>query len=77
MVRPWNGVATGFGGHGGDGGDDGLVGACLVLWLALVALSLISAVIFSCADGASKDKTSDTGVYGAGCTAECGAGCGG
>ncbi|KAJ9676936.1 hypothetical protein PVL29_022100 [Vitis rotundifolia] len=74
MVRPWKGVVTG----GGGGGSDGLGGACLVFWLALVALSLISAVIFSCADGASKDKASasDTGVYGAGCTAECGAACG-
>ena len=73
-MRPWKGVVTGGGGGVGDGSLGG--GACLVLWLALVALSLISAVIFSCADGASKDKTSD-GVYGAGCSAGCGAGCGG
>ncbi|KAK8487372.1 hypothetical protein V6N11_021444 [Hibiscus sabdariffa] len=53
----------------------------LVLWAARVTLSLILAMIFSCADGVSKEKTTssvDASVYGgAGCTASCGgAGCG-
>ncbi|RDX95327.1 hypothetical protein CR513_22170, partial [Mucuna pruriens] len=36
------------------------------------------AIIFSCADGVSKEKTSaaDQEPYGAGCAAGCGAGCG-
>ncbi|KAK8627855.1 hypothetical protein V6N13_135453 [Hibiscus sabdariffa] len=51
----------------------------LVLWAALVTLSSISAMIFSCADGVSKEKTTsgDSEFYGGGCTAGCGgAGCG-
>ncbi|CAL0323953.1 unnamed protein product [Lupinus luteus] len=37
------------------------------------------AIIFSCADGVSKEKTSaadQESYYGAGCAAACGAGCG-
>ncbi|KAK8655945.1 hypothetical protein V6N13_108508 [Hibiscus sabdariffa] len=54
-------------------------GVFLVLWAALVTLSSISAMIFSCADGVSKEKTAsgDSEFYGGGCTAGCGgAGCG-
>ena len=62
---------------------DGAVGnighAWLLFWLALVTISLISVIIFSCAHGVSKDKnsTGDTEFYGGGCAAGCGAGCGG
>ncbi|GMP33005.1 hypothetical protein CsSME_00006515 [Camellia sinensis var. sinensis] len=71
MVREWKEVIAGDGGGGG--------GACLVFWVVLVTFSLISVLIFSCADGASRDKTSaaDSSVYGGGCEAGCGAGCGG
>lgn len=61
---------------------DGAVGdighACLLFWLALVSISLISVIIFSCADGVSKEKTStnDTEYYGGGCSAGCGTACG-
>ncbi|RYR57213.1 hypothetical protein HN51_008795 [Arachis hypogaea] len=50
-----------------------------ILWVILFAFCIISAMIFSCADGVSKDRTaaaSDPEPYGAGCGAECGAGCG-
>ncbi|KAK3225271.1 hypothetical protein Dsin_005133 [Dipteronia sinensis] len=59
---------------------DGFGGVCVVLWIALLTLSLISTIIFSCAGGASKDKTSSADsntYYGGGCGAGCGAGCGG
>ncbi|OVA04765.1 hypothetical protein BVC80_1725g29 [Macleaya cordata] len=57
-------------------------GALLLSWVALlIFFSLISAIIvFSCADGASKaskDSTTDHAVYGADCSAGCGAACGG
>ncbi|XP_059670959.1 uncharacterized protein LOC132316502 [Cornus florida] len=44
-----------------------------------IILSLISAIIFSCAEGASRDKNSagEPSAYGAECTAGCGGGCGG
>lgn len=53
-------------------------GALLVFWLALLSLSLLSAIIFSYADGVSKEKASmaDTEFYGGGCAAGCGGGCG-
>ncbi|KAK8636670.1 hypothetical protein V6N13_124411 [Hibiscus sabdariffa] len=58
--------------------DGGATSAFLVLWAALVALSLITAIVFSCAGGASKDKASTThDTYGSACAAGCGAGCGG
>ncbi|MBA0739593.1 hypothetical protein Gogos_012849 [Gossypium gossypioides] len=60
-----------------DGG--GIGGLFLVLWAAFLTLSSISAILFSCADGVSKEKTDsgDTNFYGGGCTAGCGgAGCG-
>ena len=59
--------------------QDGSVigGVFLVFWAALLIVSLISAIIFSCADGVSKDKTTsgDTDFYGGGCAAGCGAAC--
>ncbi|XVE58814.1 hypothetical protein DITRI_Ditri04bG0199100 [Diplodiscus trichospermus] len=61
------------------GGYGGIGVAFLVLWAALLTLSLISAIIFSCADGVSKDKptSGDSNYYGGQCAAACGgAGCG-
>ncbi|KAI8528661.1 hypothetical protein RHMOL_Rhmol12G0164600 [Rhododendron molle] len=52
----------------------------LVLWSVLVTFTLIWVLILSCAEGASKVKTSaadSTQVYGSACAAECGAACGG
>ncbi|XWS50762.1 hypothetical protein CRYUN_Cryun12cG0115500 [Craigia yunnanensis] len=60
-------------------GIGGIGGVFLVFWGALLTVPLISAIIFSCADGVSKDKTTsgDTNFYGGGCAAGCGgAGCG-
>ena len=62
-----------------ESGSGGIGGVFLVFWAALLIVSLISAIIFSCADGVSKDKTTsgDTDFYGGGCAAGCGgAGCG-
>ncbi|XP_015882794.1 uncharacterized protein LOC107418606 [Ziziphus jujuba] len=69
MVRLWRDLASVHG-----SGSAGFV----VLWLALLGVCIISAIIFSCADGVSKEKTStaDTELYGGGCAAGCGAGCG-
>ncbi|KAK3031577.1 hypothetical protein RJ639_036376 [Escallonia herrerae] len=67
MGREWREAAR------RDGSNDGLGAAVMIFWAALVALSLISAVVLSCADGASKDKASatNTDAYGGGCTAGC------
>ncbi|KAK4376407.1 hypothetical protein RND71_002703 [Anisodus tanguticus] len=46
------------------------------MWLMiLVCLYIISTIIFSCADGISKEKATSTHTdnYGAGCGAACGA----
>ncbi|KAL5748856.1 hypothetical protein ACOSP7_025899 [Xanthoceras sorbifolium] len=58
---------------------DGFGGVCVVLWVALLTLSLLSTIIFSCTGGVSKERTSsaDSNSYGGGCAAGCGAGCGG
>ncbi|PON86986.1 hypothetical protein TorRG33x02_172330 [Trema orientale] len=68
MVREWKESA-------GEGGES-FSGFVLVLWAALVSLALISAVVFGCADGASKEKASaaHTDTYGG---TACAAGCGG
>jgi len=60
-------------------GDKHATDVGLVFFAVLVAFTLISVLIFSCAEGASRDKTSaaEPGIYGGGCTAGCGAGCGG
>ncbi|XXG45366.1 hypothetical protein AAC387_Pa02g0468 [Persea americana] len=66
MVRELKEVVPG---HGSGGG--------FLLWGVVVTLSLILAVLFSCAGGASKDRTSASdAAYGAGCGADCGAACG-
>ena len=73
MVREWKEGAS----HDG-GGHQGFGNAVILFWVALITLSLMSAIIFSCSDGASKDKASATqtdGYQGTGCTA-CGGACG-
>lgn len=63
-----------------DAAGSSIGGVFLIFWAALLTVSLISAIIFSCADGVSKEKAStsgDTNTYGGGCAAGCGgAGCG-
>ncbi|KAF5745243.1 hypothetical protein HS088_TW07G00826 [Tripterygium wilfordii] len=74
MARLWKEAAGGN--WGGDG--EGLSSAIGVLWAVLVILSVVGTIIFSCADGASKEKASATAVaYGSTCAAGCGAACGG
>lgn len=78
MARLWREVAGLDGGSGG-GGSGGGGGDLLVFWLGmLVTLCILSTIIFSCADGVSKEKSSpaDTEHYGGGCAAGCAAGCG-
>ncbi|KAK9276063.1 hypothetical protein L1049_006345 [Liquidambar formosana] len=75
MVREWKlEVASGYGGSGSESLGNGI----FILWVGLITLSLISAIIFSCADGASRDKASatQTDTYGTNCGG-CGAACGG
>lgn len=68
MVRADRGATT-----------EDLSSAVLMFWAVLAALSLVTAIIFSCAGGASKEKASAThaDTYGSTCGAGCGAGCGG
>ncbi|PSR84707.1 Membrane protein insertion efficiency factor like [Actinidia chinensis var. chinensis] len=76
MAREWKEVITGNGGGDGGGRSD----VCLVVWVVLFTFTMISILIFSCADGASRDKASaedSSHVYGSGCAAGCGAACGG
>ncbi|KAF8048473.1 hypothetical protein N665_2498s0001 [Sinapis alba] len=47
----------------------------LYIWAAVLTLSVIAAVTFTCSDGASKSDTND--VHGSACAAGCGGGCGG
>lgn len=74
MVREWKEWAN----HDG-GAHQGFSNAAFLLWVVLITLSLMSAIIFSCSDGASKDKTSTQtdGYNGTGCTACGGTACGG
>ncbi|KAG6752907.1 hypothetical protein POTOM_042948 [Populus tomentosa] len=74
MVRPLKEVLA------VDRSGGGVDGSCLVLlWAVLLTLCLLSAIVVSCAEGVSKDKTSenDSTLYGGGCGAGCGAACGG
>ncbi|KAK7271218.1 hypothetical protein RJT34_26934 [Clitoria ternatea] len=52
--------------------------AYAILVVVLVTICIMSAIVFSCADGVSKENSSaaDQEPYGAGCSAGCGAGCG-
>lgn len=71
MVREWKGEID----------WDGVGGSIIIaMWGILVIFCLISAIIFSCADGASRDKAAaadSTATYAGGCAADCGAACGG
>lgn len=61
------------------GGGEGLSSEALLLWWgAIITLSIITALIFSCAGGASKDKASATHTdkYGSTCAGGCGGACG-
>ncbi|KAF5751896.1 hypothetical protein HS088_TW02G00915 [Tripterygium wilfordii] len=75
MVRLWKEAAGGN--WGGDG--EGLTGGIGLFWTLLVILYIVGAIIFSCADGASRDKASATNAdaYGSTCAAGCGAACAG
>lgn len=66
-------------GYGADGGSERLGGDVLIMWVVTMSLVGLLAVIFSCADGVSKEKDSDphTDTYGTACAAGCGAACGG
>ncbi|KAL9453293.1 hypothetical protein AB3S75_008988 [Citrus x aurantiifolia] len=64
----------------GDGGGSSAV--VLLIWAALVSLSVISAIVFSCAGGGGASKDKDSGTHadtygGSTCVAGCGAACGG
>ncbi|KAJ4826987.1 hypothetical protein Tsubulata_050347 [Turnera subulata] len=80
MARGWRLEATRWISEGGSG-SRGLNSTLPIFFLAtVITLSIIAAIIFSCADGASKDKTSagdDHPTYGSTCGAGCGAACGG
>lgn len=74
MVRELKVISAQYG-----GGNGGIGVIFLVFWAALLTLSLILAIILSCADGVSKDKTTtsgDTSFCGGECAAGCGAACG-
>ncbi|XVF02224.1 hypothetical protein REPUB_Repub04eG0157200 [Reevesia pubescens] len=75
MVRQWKEVARAAAG----GSNQDLSSVVFIFWAALTVLSLITAIMFSCAGGASKDKASAThaDAYGSTCAAGCGAACGG
>ncbi|KAG2709418.1 hypothetical protein I3760_05G238300 [Carya illinoinensis] len=77
MVREWKEAARGDGGRNAESLRSS--SAVLIFWGALVMLSLITAIIFACADGASKEKDSatPTDTNGTVCAAGCGGGCGG
>lgn len=70
MGRQWNVV---------DRSSQDLSSVVFMFWAALVAVFVITAIMFACAGGATKDKASATGgdTYGSTCAAGCGAGCGG
>ncbi|XVE75234.1 hypothetical protein DITRI_Ditri12bG0079300 [Diplodiscus trichospermus] len=76
MVRLWKELART---DGGGSSQDLCSSVVFIFWAALAALFLITAIMFSCAGGASKDKASatHTDTYGSTCAAGCGAGCGG
>ncbi|KAM1190362.1 hypothetical protein ACFX13_011245 [Malus domestica] len=72
MARDWKEL-----GGGGSGLSGGSAAVFVMLWAALATFVVISAIIFSCADGVPKDKAATTGhdTYGSNCAATS-AGCG-
>ncbi|KAM1608446.1 hypothetical protein EV1_020407 [Malus domestica] len=58
MVRDWKELGSGGGGTGLSGGSASVF---VMLWAALATFVVISAIIFSCADGVPKDKASTNG----------------
>ncbi|WOH07672.1 hypothetical protein DCAR_0727105 [Daucus carota subsp. sativus] len=78
MVRAWIHVANLQGGRASSNTNfQGLGSLLLLLWALVVSICFISAVILSCADGASREKDASNETYAAGCGAGCGGGCGG
>ncbi|KAL5726556.1 hypothetical protein ACHQM5_009593 [Ranunculus cassubicifolius] len=71
MVKQWNHGGL-VGGIEGEGIGNVLI---ILIWGVLVTLSLVSFIIFSCSDGASKEKDSvvDSHIYGSSCGGACGA----
>ncbi|RXH77275.1 hypothetical protein DVH24_023549 [Malus domestica] len=68
MVRVWGEIGT----------TDGGGANWLVLWAAFLSLCIFSTVVFSCAGGVAKEKTTATDTEycgGGGCAAGCGAAC--
>ncbi|KAJ0038507.1 hypothetical protein Pint_22087 [Pistacia integerrima] len=78
MVRGWKEMMI-RGEGGGSSEGLSLSNAVLFFCAVIVTLSVISAVIFSCAGGASKDEASNSHAeaYSSTCVAGCGAACGG
>lgn len=77
MVKAWIELANLEGGKHSSSNFEGLGSILLVLWAVVVSLCFVSAIILSCADGASREKDTNTETYAAGCGAGCGGGCGG
>lgn len=72
MAKGWRSVGS-WDGNGGGALESNVV---FILWAALLSMCLLLAVLASCADGATRDKTQSINNYSATATA-CGAACGG
>lgn len=72
MARGWRSIGS-WDGNGGGALESSVV---LILWAAFLSMCLLLAVLASCADGATRDKTQTINNYTATATG-CGAGCGG
>lgn len=59
-----------------DNLEEGFVSPFMVIWMAMLFLSMILTMIFSCADGVPRNKASHAENYGSSCAAGCSAGCG-
>ncbi|KAL9664400.1 hypothetical protein QQ045_019800 [Rhodiola kirilowii] len=66
MARDWGGE------HASSKFEEGFA----IFWAAMFSISIILAAVFSCADGAGRDKASHGDHYGTSCAGGCGAGCG-
>ncbi|KAI3779001.1 hypothetical protein L2E82_08416 [Cichorium intybus] len=74
MAREWKLLAEEGGGGNIYGGFQNH--AIIVFWVALLTFSIITTLIFSCADGASKHNAHPEN-HAAACGGGCGGGCGG